>query len=297
MAEPAETLCGLVPTAGEHGAHVVSMRRLAQDTYAVRIRCPEIACRILPGQFFMIRPAGGTDPLLGRPFALYDTIVDEHGCPGEFEFAYHVVGKLTNLMTHWEPGEPVKVWGPLGNGFPVWKGTHLLCVGGGIGYTPFLAVARETLGLRQYGNAQDRYTGHRPAAVTLAYGVQSRKYRADLADFLPLIGLRTLISTDDGSEGRRGFVTGIVEEMLELENADRPDGVYCCGPEAMMRSVAKVCEQAGVPCWLSLESPMACGFGACFSCVTKVKTDDGWDYRRTCVEGPIFEARALSFAE
>ena len=62
----------------------------------------------------------------------------------------------------------------------------------------------------------------------------------------------------------------------------------------MMHATARLCEQAGVDCWLSLESPMACGFGACFSCVTAVKVDDGqWDYRRTCVEGPVFEAKRL----
>jgi len=100
------------------------------------------------------------------------------------------------------------------------------------------------------------------------------------------------LATDDGTRGHHGFVTDLLKQSLDDD--DRPDRVYCCGPEPMMHATARICEQAGVDCWLSLESPMACGFGACFSCVTAVKVDDGqWDYRRTCVEGPVFEAKGL----
>ncbi|MCA8997584.1 MAG: dihydroorotate dehydrogenase electron transfer subunit [Planctomycetaceae bacterium] len=285
----------MVPHADQHQARVLAQRVLAHGTYAVRIDARELSTNILPGQFFMIRPATGTDPLLGRPFALYDTIVDDHGDVTAFEFAYHVIGKMTGLMSHWEPGEQVELWGPLGNGFPVYTGKHLLCVGGGIGYTPFLAVARETLGLRKYGNKPSRYENFQPAKVTLAYGVQSKRHRADLSDFESMGTMPLLISTDDGSEGRAGFVTETVRELLDSSHEDRPDGVYCCGPEPMMYTVARLCRDARVPCWLSLETPMACGFGACFSCVTRVKTDDGWDYRRTCIEGPIFPADSLAY--
>ncbi len=288
-------LCGLMPHAGQYQATVVSQRELAHGTYVVRIACPKLAQLIIPGQFFMIRPAQGTDPTLGRPFALYDTILDENGQVVAFEFAYHVVGKMTSLMTHWTPGTSVQIWGPLGNGFPVFEGKHLLCVGGGIGYTPFLAVAREALGQRKYGSG-DRAAVVPPEdrKVSLFYGVQSRQFRADLTDWNDLKGLSISISTDDGTEGRAGFVTALLEESLN--GSDRPDAVYCCGPEPMMYAVARLCRQAGVACWLSLETPMACGFGACFSCVTRVRDEsgpEGWDYRRTCVEGPIFPAETL----
>lgn len=290
----------MVPDAYQYQATILSQRELAHHTYAVRIACPEIAQRILPGQFFMIRPAVGTDPLLGRPFALYDTVLNEQGVPVAFEFAYHVIGKMTSLMSHWQAGEPVEIWGPLGNGFPAYTGRHLLCVGGGIGYTPFLAVARETLGLRRYGSDMHRYSSPGPVRVSFCYGVQSKQLRADLTDFEGLAGLRTFLTTDDGSEGRRGLVTDVVRECFQQTGEDRPDGVYCCGPEPMMHAVARLCRQESVPCWLSLESPMACGFGACFSCVTKVRMpecEEGWDYRRTCVEGPVFRAADLWLPE
>ncbi len=134
-------------------ARVVEQEQMARNTYRLRLHCPEIAQRIVPGQFFMVRPARGNDPLLGRPFALFDTYDDEHRQPAGFDFGYVTVGKLTGLMPSWKVGDEVSVWGPLGNGFPVVsEGTkHLMCVAGGIGQTPFLAVARELLTSRRYG--------------------------------------------------------------------------------------------------------------------------------------------------
>lgn len=299
---PAE-YCGLMPHARPRRATIVSQRQLAEGTYSLRLDCPELAASIVPGQFFMVRPATGTDPLLGRPFALYDTILTADGKPHELEFAYHVVGKATRLFSELAAGIDLQVWGPLGNGFPAYTGRHLLCVGGGIGYTPFLAVARETRGGRCYGGdvAADRIEtrGTAPARVTLCYGAQSQKYSADLSDFESIGGIDILRATDDGSLGHHGFVTDLVRDQLARGERDRPDGVYCCGPEPMMHACARICEDAGVACWLSLETPMACGFGACFSCVTRIRTADepGWDYRRTCIEGPIFRSDQLYWPE
>lgn len=105
-------------------------------------------------------------------------------------------------------------------------------------------------------------------------------------------GLELKIATDDGSFGHHGFVTNLLKDQLASSRDEVH--VYCCGPEPMMKAVAEICKQQSVPCWLSLETPMACGFGACFSCVTKVVEPDGsWDYRRTCVEGPVFKAEQL----
>lgn len=281
---------GRAPTAGQHDAVVVEQARMARDTYRLRLRCPELARKIVPGQFFMVRAAGTADPLLGRPFALYD-VYELDGRREGVDFGYVVIGKLTALMKDWTPGEAVHVWGPLGNGFPPPPDGRLMMVAGGIGQTPFLAVAREALGLREYG-VPPRDVDARPSRVGLCYGVRSAEYLAGLDDFT-LDGLDVQIATDDGSRGRRGFVTELLQEAL-AEN-EPPDAVYCCGPEPMMHRTAEISRDANVRCWLSLETPMACGFGACFSCVTRVRTDDGWDYRRTCVEGPVFPADRLVF--
>ncbi len=95
------------------------------------------------------------------------------------------------------------------------------------------------------------------------------------------------LASDDGSAGFHGFVTQLVERHL---GTDGPSHVFGCGPQPMLQALADVAKRHGVPCYVSLETPMACGVGICFSCVTKIRTADGWDYRRVCVEGPVFDA-------
>ena len=286
----ATSLPGMMICAAQHIARVAGVRQLAQDTWAVKVQAPALAATITPGQFFMIRPEAGSDPLLGRPFALFDVYLDPDGNPAGVEFGFVKVGKLTSLMSQWTDGDEVRIWGPLGNGFPVPDCRHLICVAGGIGQTPFLGVAREALGLATYGNAA-RNMNKRPESVSLCYGVRSKHYLAGLDQFT-MDGLDLQIATDDGTYGHHGFVTDLLKQ--KLTSLDGGVHVYCCGPEPMMKAVAEICRQQSVPCWLSLETPMACGFGACFSCVTKVVEPDGsWDYRRTCVEGPVFRAEQL----
>src|SRR3954465_7706787 len=121
-------------------ARVIEHVPLADRTFRVRLDCPEIAAAIRPGQFVMLPLPNTSDPLLGRPFALYDTVLDDRGQPGAVDVVYLVVGKVTGLLSRLRPGERVEVWGPLGNGFPDLDGLdHVALVAGGIGQTPFLA--------------------------------------------------------------------------------------------------------------------------------------------------------------
>ena len=265
--------------------------RLARDTYRVRFRCPEIARRIVPGQFIMLRLAGSGDPLLARPLALYDVVSDATGRPDGLDIVYLVVGKLTGRLARLLPREQLEVWGPLGNGFPPLAAQHLLMVAGGIGQTPFLALAREFAGTARYGDPPRSVP---PAErITLCYGARSADYLAGIDDFRRL-GVDVRVSTDDGTAGHHGLVTELLRQVL----GDSTTGcrVVCCGPEPMMHAVAEITAKLNVPCQVSLETPMACGIGICFSCVTRVRDDQGgWDYRRTCVEGPIFDARLIEF--
>ncbi|HLJ10995.1 MAG TPA: dihydroorotate dehydrogenase electron transfer subunit [Planctomycetaceae bacterium] len=286
------TLPGLVQSARQSIVSVIEQVPLARDTYRLRLEAPEAARDVLPGQFFMIRSPGTTNPLLGRPFALYDTWLDGRGVPAGIDIVYLVVGKMTALMASWKAGQRVEIWGPLGNGFPAIDAPRLLIVAGGIGNTPFPAVIREALGGRRYGS---RTPDSRlaPGQITLCYGARSAEYLSGLPDFAAL-QINVRLATDDGSRGHKGFVTELAAKVLDDMPADGSTAIYCCGPESMMRAVAQIASRHRVPCWLSLETPMACGFGACFSCVTRVKQPDGtWDYRRTCVEGPIFPAEQL----
>ena len=240
----------------------------------------------------MIRATHRSDPLLGRPFALYDIWTDAQGQPAGIEFGYVVVGKMTGLLAEAVAGDQLEIWGPLGNGFPPPAAGPLALVAGGIGQTPFLAVVRNALGHRQYGR-QPRPNPVVPSKITLCYGVRSRAHLAGVEEF-KATGIDVRIATDDGSAGHRGYVTQLLQQMID--SPDRPGQIFCCGPEPMMQATARIAAAARIPCWLSLETPMACGFGACFSCVTRIRQDDGtWDYRRVCVEGPVFPAEQVVF--
>lgn len=268
----------------QHSAPVLANTRLAKNTYLIRVQAPALAEAIRPGQFVMLRLPRSTDPLLGRPFALYDTVLDERGRPIGIDIVYLVVGKLTGLLADLKAGDAVEIWGPLGNGFPEPVGDHhVALVAGGIGQTPFLAHIRELLGTRGYGGMSAR---RRVEKVSLYYGVRSADLAAGVDDFRNA-GATVHLASNDGSVGHHGFVTDLLAQHAA------PQHLFGCGPEPMLHALAKQAAERGLPCHLSLETPMACGVGICFSCVTPVKTDGGWDYKRVCVEGPVFDARCL----
>lgn len=278
--------------ARQHRVTITENVPLARDTWRVRFECPAIARTVVPGQFLMLRLPAGNDPLLARPLALYDTVVDAKGQPTGVDVAYLVVGKMTARLSDLRAGDELDVWGPLGNGFAAEPVDHLVMVAGGIGQTPFLALGREYAGRRRYGNPPRSVV---PAkAVTLCYGVRTVDYLAGEQDFAAA-GVEVRVTSNDGSVGRQGLVTAEVDAVLdEAAAAGHSVRLVCCGPEPMMEAVAELAAARQVACQVSLETPMACGIGACFSCVVKVRQPEGdWDYKRTCVEGPVFDAEKI----
>jgi dihydroorotate dehydrogenase electron transfer subunit len=259
---------------------------LARATYRIRLETPEVAGSIRPGQFVMLRMPGSTDPLLGRPFALYDTVLDVAGRPSAVDIVYLVVGRMTASLSTRRPGDLVEVWGPLGNGFlePA-SAEHVGLVAGGIGQTPFLAYVRELLGQRGYaGRPAERLVKR----ASLYYGVRTADLAAGIDDFREA-GAALHLASDDGTLGFHGFVTQL------LETHASPGHLIGCGPEPMLKALAALARRWRVPCHLSLETPMACGLGICFSCVTRVQTASGWDYRRVCLDGPVFDSATLAW--
>ncbi|MBC7856351.1 MAG: dihydroorotate dehydrogenase electron transfer subunit [Pirellulaceae bacterium] len=281
-------------SACQQNVEIVENVRLARETFRLRFRSPVIAQRILPGQFLMLRLADCNDPLIGRPLAMYDVVGD---C---VDVVYLTKGKLTTRLQEFRPGQRVDIWGPLGNGFLPQRAEHLVMVAGGIGQTPFLALAKEYLGQQQFGTPPRQVP--KAKQVTFCYGARTADYLAGVQDFEQL-GVKVQIATDDGTRGHHGLVTDLLRKVL----ADRRAGgvspliltgtrILCCGPEPMMEAVAKIAAAENIPCQVSLETPMACGIGICFSCVAKVRTAEGeWDYKRTCVEGPVFDAATIEW--
>jgi dihydroorotate dehydrogenase electron transfer subunit len=269
-------------------ARIIENVALAPSVYRVRFEAPGLAATIRPGQFLMMRIMETTDPLLGRPFALYDTVRDSRGRPMGIDVVYLVMGKFTRRLAVHGRDEQVEIWGPLGNGFPDLSGIkHVALVAGGIGQTPFLAYARKLLGERGYGGQAAQ---RQVEKVSLYYGVRTAELAAGIEDFRAA-GVTVHLASDDGTIGFRGVVTQL------LDQHEPPDHLIGCGPEPMLKALAQHALRRKVPCHLSLESPMACGIGICFSCVAPLRTSAGWDYRRICLDGPVFDATDLAWAE
>jgi dihydroorotate dehydrogenase electron transfer subunit len=270
---------------------VVENRPIARGTFRLRLDDPAMARAIRPGQFLMIRPGSGTDPLLGRPFALYDVARDASGTPTAIDVVYLVVGRGTAALARARPGDELDVWGPLGNGFGPAADGPAVFVAGGIGQTPFLALGRWWLGRDEY--AGEPTFGPRATSATLLYGVRTADLATGVEDF-ERAGIVVELATDDGTAGHHGFVTDLLAARLDL--GDRPAKVVGCGPPPMLAALSRLVARHGLDCDLSLENHMACGFGACFSCVAPIRQADGSiDLRRVCVEGPIFPASAVAW--
>jgi len=290
---------------------IVENVRLAERTCRARLRWPEAAAHFLPGQFMMLRLPGRTDPLLGRPFVMWDTWADDGGEPSGVEMVYEVVGKLTGTLSEMGPGQELEAWGPLGNGFgPPRTAGKLIMVAGGIGQTPFPALAKQYQG-HVYGG-REKVSGticakcpagpggqmvpdtfSRPS-MDLLYGVRTASMFAGL-DVFESLGVTVHKATDDGTEGHHGFVTALLPPMLEGQDPHEVH-VVACGPEPMMAAAGKICAGFNVTCQVSLETRMACGFGACFGCVARTRLPGNqWDYTRVCLDGPVFDAPDVIF--
>ena len=270
---------------------------IAKDTWQLTVAAPELARKTVPGQFFMIRIAGRTDPLIGRALAMYDRHLNPNGQHEAVSVVYTVKGKFTQALSKCVVGDQVELWGPLGNGFSTKPTDHLILVAGGVGQTPMLTLASAALGKSSYGSPSQP-NGY-AKKVTLCYGARTKEYLAGVPDFEKAC-TEVRIATDDGSQGHHGRVTDLLRSLLDSEKSDQkfssgsPVRIACCGPEPMMEAVSKIALEYSVPCELSLETPMACGIGICFTCVAKIKQADGeWDYQRTCIEGPVFDSEKI----
>lgn len=273
-------------------------QEIAENTFLMRVSAPPIASTFRPGQFVMIRISGMDAPLIGRAFAVYDVHDGPDGKPDSIDLIYLRKGSLTRPLSAAPVGTNISVWGPLGNSFvdPELAGEpidRLMMAVGGIGQTPMLVTGRDALA-RGWAST-----------VEMIYGARRASLLAGVDDFRGA-GFDVTTCTDDGSEGRAARVPDVLADRLAELRAANPDErirVLTCGPEIMMQKVAEVGAKYGVEVQVSMETPMACGIGICFSCVAKVRDDadkenntgdaEGWDYKRTCVEGPIFDAAKI----
>jgi dihydroorotate dehydrogenase electron transfer subunit len=262
-------------------AEVVSNTRLAPDYNVVALAAPAIVERAAPGQFVMIRTAAGLDPLLRRPFSIFEYLRDDLGRIQGLTILNKRAGVGTTLLYDARPGDRLSVLGPLGRPFvPVHASGEAWMVAGGVGLAPFASLAEA---LAREGTP-----------MTLFYGGRTSR---DLyyESFFERLGTRLVLTTEDGSRGERGRVTAPLARELAARGKATPVTIYACGPTPMMRAVADLGGAAGSTVHVSLEPVMGCGMGGCYSCVVPIRQRSGSHFVRSCIEGPVFNAATLDW--
>jgi len=249
-----------------HDFEVTLNNQITGDYFALYLKCPAKLPPIFPGQFAEVLVSNSAETYLRRPFSIYDVDYEKN----ELSLLIKKIGKGTVALSELKTGDTLNLVYPLGNSFSLPKGEKVLLVGGGVGIAPMLLLARM---LKKNGFQPDVLIGGRTKNDIL----EPEKY-SDYGN--------VFVTTDDGSMGEKGMVT---QHSVFAEKASEYSQIYACGPDPMMKAVAKVAASRNIPCEISLENTMACGMGACLCCV--VETVDG--NKTTCVEGPVFDTKKL----
>jgi dihydroorotate dehydrogenase electron transfer subunit len=243
---------------------ITAFENLKADYFVIIIEDAALAQVSEAGQFFNLSCTDGTIPRLKKPISIYDV----EG--SEIAFMIKKVGKGTEFLSKLKVGDRIDLLGPLGNPFPLVSRKNVLLVSGGVGYPPLVYLKK---------NLQD-------CEVVTVHG--GRSYDDIFLCDYPY--------TEDGSFGRKGLVTAHLKKIISKHKIEV---IYTCGPDPMMKAVARIAMSLGIECYLSLEEYMACGIGACYGCAVKIKSDNdqGFVYKRVCKDGPVFEAKELWIEE
>lgn len=242
----------------------------------LRVAAPKIGPRVQPGQFVHLKVPRLENAVLRRPFSVFKA--DEEG----ISILYATVGMGTEALNSVGPGEAVELLGPLGTGFPALGADKRVpvLVAGGYGNAALYLQAKN---LPVKGIA---FFGGRTAEDILC------------VDEFEALGWEVRVATDDGSLGTKGLVTAALDPWLEQQNAVRSSlEIFSCGPNAMLKAVGDRALEQGLCAWLSMDRNMACGVGACLTCVIKRRTKTGWEWARCCKDGPVFNAKEILWDE
>ncbi len=245
--------------------HVVKNNKLNSEYFELVLTGDHSLPEIMPGQFAEVRVDHSPETFLRRPISVYDIDYQEN----RLHFLIQIVGKGTFRLSLLRPGDTLNMIYPLGNSFDTEGVQHALLIGGGVGIAPLLFLGHR---LHEMGKKPLFLLGFRSDTL--------------FVDFSPFEKYGKLfLTTEDGSAGEKGLVTG--HSLLQQElNVDR---IYTCGPEVMMRAVSELAAGLGVDAQASLENTMACGFGACLCCVQKTIHGN----KMVCMDGPVFNTKEL----
>ena len=277
---------------------VLENKKVAPAHFILKMRSAAIAKRARPGQFVQVLCADSSDPLLPRPFSFLTATKND------FSLLYQVVGKGTRLLEQAKKGDTLWVLGPLGNGFNLGRRETVVLAGGGVGIPPLYHLAEK---LVEGKISVHVFLGARNKNLILCEK-EFRKLGVGARHAVPLH-----IATEDGSKGAKGLVTKPLEDFLKKIDP-KQTRIYTCGPTPMLKAVSLLSQKYGMDCEVSVEEPMACGFGACLGCAIRLKTQKSivdspqsiekhdaktinyrlstmdCYYAMACTEGPVFKA-------
>ncbi|MFY9551243.1 MAG: dihydroorotate dehydrogenase electron transfer subunit [Thermoanaerobaculia bacterium] len=259
----------------DHRATLLRRHVYSPGLFSVTFRCPALANAISPGQFAMLEVPDRVRPYLRRAYSVADT----DPLAGNVEFLVKTIGAGTAALERLSEASPARLLGPLGNAFGLSgfeRGAKAAIVAGGIGAAPFPLLLKA---LRGAGVPCDFYFGGRTA--------QELSIRAR---FDGLVRGETVLTSDDGSVGEKGFVTEALARRLDA--GVKYARVYACGPMPMFAALAKVVAGAGVASEFSTEAEMGCGFGACLGCVIPGTEKP---FVVSCTEGPILSPEKIAW--
>jgi dihydroorotate dehydrogenase electron transfer subunit len=250
-----------------HDLAVLKNEHLNKRHFILELQAPEPLPKLLPGQFVQVLINGSPSTFLRRPFSIhaYDA------AKNTFRLLIQIKGEGTHHLSLLREGDKLNVMYPLGNSFSLPSGNTALLVGGGCGVAPLLFLGQW---LKDQG-----------VTVTILTGWKRKE------DIFEGTAYRecgeVLVTTEDGSEGEKGMVTG----HSVFKSGKTFDRIYCCGPDRMMKVVAHMASRKEIDCEVTLENTMACGFGVCLCCITPTNHGN----QRVCMEGPVFSTKELGW--
>lgn len=247
---------------------VIKKQNLAKNCYDFTIHCPEIANKAEPGQFAHVKVNGFT---LRRPIS----ICEINKQAGTIRIVFEVRGEGTKAMANINENMLIDLIAPLGKGFSLLEpDKKAIVIGGGIGVPPMLQTAKH------YGKNAAAIIGFRSADAVI------------LKDDFVKNEVNTILCTDDGTSGQKGFVTVALAKYLEQNSADI---IYACGPHPMLKAIVECAQKHNIRCEVSLEERMGCGVGACLVCACKTVKDGNEYFAHVCKDGPVFDANEVIF--
>ena len=253
---------------------ILSKEEVAPNIFLIKLLAPPIAQEALAGQFIYIKCSKDNYPLLRRPLSIHR--IDKE--KGEIFILFQIMGEGTKLLADRTIGDDLDIIGPIGNGFNIYpESRKIIIVGGGIGIAPLLALCEESI---RQGKEVRVLIG--ALKKELVIGEESFK----------ILGAKVDVATDDGSYQYKGLVTDLLERIIK--EGWLTDQIFACGLKPMLKKISEIALQANINYQVSMEERMACGIGACLGCICKIKTKDKreykvkFEYKRVCVDGPVF---------